>query len=172
VPPKVAPAREARAIDAAEVGDKVEIKPVTVVCGDENDAFMVLYAGELAMSESRRLGHGTWASVKAEFAAREEALRSAYSCTMVRRTTEPMLVEQKHLEGQPGDVFQTVTYGIRGRLGSLFFIKVKQDDSSPFEPLPAPTQQTSTPADHAPSVSSSDKPKGNAMICPIVGSCG
>jgi hypothetical protein len=106
------------------------------VCSYEDDAFKVLYAGKVALSEFYRLGgRGGWDSANTQLAARKEAVRYAYSCTMVRSySAEPMLVEQKRLVGKPGDLFQTVTYGLRNEQG-LWFVKVEQNDISPFKPV-------------------------------------
>jgi hypothetical protein len=124
------------AVDAAEIGDKVEPSALTIVCSNEDDAFKVLYAGKVAMSEYRRLGgSSSWDAVKIKHAAHKEALRYAYSCTLVRHySAAPLLVEQKRLVGQPGDLFRTVTYGLRNEQG-LWFVKVEQNGISPFEPV-------------------------------------
>jgi hypothetical protein len=124
------------ALDAAEVGDRVVPRTLTIVCGNETDAFNVLYAGKVAMSEYHRLGGiSAWQAAKTEQAAREAALRDAYSCTVVKLYSgEPLLVETKRIDGKPGDLFPTVTYGLRQN-DNLFIVKVEQNDISPFEPV-------------------------------------
>jgi TonB family protein len=140
------------AIDAAEVGDKVVPSHLTVACGTDADAFEVLYAVKVARSEHHRLkGYGdVWGLIAAENAAREAAVRRAYSCTIIHRfTADPLRVEQKRVSGKPGDLFQTVTYTLR-QDDNLFYVKVEQDGRSPFEPVKRPKVAAQQAADQVP----------------------
>ncbi|OLB68817.1 MAG: hypothetical protein AUI16_30835 [Alphaproteobacteria bacterium 13_2_20CM_2_64_7] len=121
------------AVDAAEVGDKVSPGTLSVVCGSDIDALKVLYAGKMALSEFYRLGgQGGLDAVRIEQEAREAAVRLAYSCSMIRRySAEPLLVEQKRISN---GLLPTVTYILRNEQG-LWYVKVEQNDNSPFEPV-------------------------------------
>ena len=70
--------------------------------------------------------------MRIEQEAREAAVRLAYSCSMIRRySAEPLLVEQKRISN---GLLPTVTYILRNEQG-LWYVKVEQNDNSPFEPV-------------------------------------
>lgn len=123
------------AVDAAEVGDKVEPKSLSVMCSNEDDAWKVLKADTLATA--MYVYRGTWDAIKSGHATRQAAIRSAHSCRVIdgNYSGAPMLVEQKQIGGE--GMVKYVSYTLRNDQG-LWFVKVQQNDLSPFKPVKRP----------------------------------
>jgi hypothetical protein len=81
-------ANDVTARDGANTGDTVTLHfPFSMIlCSEDTDALAVYMAGVMARSESLRLeSDDMMVALKAESAARKEALRTAYSCQRADR---------------------------------------------------------------------------------------
>jgi hypothetical protein len=127
--------KQARAWDAAEIGDEVSIKFTnsTIPCADRGQASQVFMVGELAKREAFRMNESAHTAVANVQAARKNAMRNLYSC-FVSRDRARDRVKDKQISGTERDAFHTVAYCLlpSGRDECVWIVE-DHDAYSPFE---------------------------------------
>jgi hypothetical protein len=126
---------EAKAAEAAEVGDDVAVRyaGATILCANENDAAQLYLAGEVALAQAMRVEQSVWRAVSEESAARKEALRRLHSCEWAPRGLR-YRIEQKRIKGPH------VQYCLRpSGSSSCWWLIAKGTSYSPFNDITRPT---------------------------------
>jgi hypothetical protein len=131
---------------AANVGDTVSIHhyATTIMCRSADDRDKVFMAGKFAFWENMRLTReDVWGSVKKEFAAREDAMKSAYSCRFAPFGSEyRYTVVEKKIIGTKDDMFHTVNYLLRSNNNTEWWVIEDYGSSSPFKDVVGPQPKT------------------------------
>jgi hypothetical protein len=126
---------------AADVGDSVAVQypATTIMCRNADDRVTVYMTGKLAFWENMRLSRDdVWGSVKKEFAAREAAMKGAYSCRFAPDSfagDQPRFtVVEKKVIGTENDMFHAVIYLLQSeRTFERWWITEDYGSRSPFE---------------------------------------
>jgi len=145
IPPED-PTSNRKAEVAAEVGDTVSIRSpaTTIMCSNFKDQIAVFTMGTMAFYDTMRLSHDSaWDAVRAEYAAREQAMRTAYSCrwapdSYAGEHVRYTLVE-KNISVANDEVYYRVQ--VQGKT-SEWWVAEKIGRSSPFENVKSPQPKT------------------------------
>jgi hypothetical protein len=104
------------AAKAADIGDEVSISPIEIICAYRAEAEQVWLAGQIALSQSTRMGEGAYTSVRNASDARKAAMSRLYSCTRVQgpgASSVRFYVVAKQIDNADDRYSSTVTYGLR-----------------------------------------------------------
>jgi hypothetical protein len=126
---------------AANIGDEVSISPVEIICVHRDEAEQLWYVGEMAMAQSRRMGEGTWASVRNASDERLAAMRTLRSCQRGIDSNMRFRVVAKEIDHNA----KTVTYGLYQQETQLTgWLVEKAHYHSPFKNVRKPNAQPAT----------------------------
>jgi hypothetical protein len=127
---------------AADIGDSVAVQwpATTIMCTSVDDRDKVFMAGKFAFWDKMRTSHSdVFGAVKAEYNAREETMKSAYSCRWAPDSfagVQPRFtVVEKKIIGTDKDMFHTVNYCLQpeDKKARCWWVVTEFGEETPFE---------------------------------------